>query len=385
MFDNVKIREQFPILKKIVYLDNAALVQKPLVAINAQYDFYMNYCISNRTANSILGNQIYAVINQTREKIAKLVDAQKEEVMFTSGTTDSLNKLALMLKDLLKENDEILVHELNHSSNIAPWISIAKKTNAKVVITNNLIEKINEKTKIITIAQVNNSFYSNDFKIQELFKICQEKNIILVNDAAQAIVQNKISLNNSHVIAFSANKFYGPTGLGALVIKKEILNKLSPTFLGGGAITNIDKNYHVDLQPGIIKFEPGTMNLSAIWMFNKSIDFFNNIGYDISRKIIAELSEYAYKRLKKIKNITIYNNPRDSILLFNIYGINAQDVAHYLGNKNIYVRSGNFCVPFIKNYSKKDLIRISFGIYNNKNDIDKLVEELEKGGDFLVI
>lgn len=383
-------KKYFPMLKKIVYLDNSALVQKPYSVIKKSTEFYTKFCISNRTANSLLGNNIYSIIKEVRNKVAKLTNSNLNEVIYTSGTTDSLNKISLMLKDILDENDEILLSYMNHSSNIAPWVALLKEKNIKIKYSDDIFNDINSQTKIISISQINNSF-KQDINIKKLYEICKTKGIILVNDAAQAIINEEVNLNYSDVIAFSSNKFYGPTGLGFLIVKESLLKRLSPKFYGGGSIASVKDN-NLILQPGINGYEPGTLNLAAIYMFNESIDFFNNIigGYKNSQSQIKILSKYLYKRLQEIENIRIYNKPDSSVFLFSIKNINSQDIAHFLGKNNIYLRSGNFCVPFIENNKNildknESFVRISLGIYNTKKDIDILVETLKKGGDFLEI
>ncbi|WP_406615920.1 aminotransferase class V-fold PLP-dependent enzyme [Mycoplasmopsis hyopharyngis] len=384
------IRDLFPILKEIVYLDNSALVQKPISVIEKSNEFYLKKCVSNRTSNSKLGNETYSFIKEVRQKIASLIDCESDEIIFTSGTTDSLNKIALMSESLIEKDDQILINLNNHSSNIAPWITIANKKEAKIITCTqeDIFAKITSKTKIVAISQMNNAFLEK-LDLKKLYKICKEKNILLINDAAQAIVHEKVSLKYSDVIAFSSNKFYGPTGLGILAIKKELLNKLTPAFSGGGSIARIiDKK--IIYQPNIIGFESGTLNLCGIYMFNESLNFFKTIGYQKTQEIIEELSAYTFKRLKEIKTITVYNQSDSPIILFSIKNVDSQDIAYYLGTKNIYVRSGTFCVPLIKenskiNDNKESFVRISLGIYNNKNDIDKLIEALKTGGDFLAI
>ncbi|WP_406616982.1 aminotransferase class V-fold PLP-dependent enzyme [Mycoplasmopsis adleri] len=380
------IRKDFNLANKITYLDNAALVLKPNVAIEASNDFYMNYSVSTRTSDSPLGIKMAQTIDEVRNKIAKLVDAKEDEVLFTSGTTDSLNKIALMLKPLINKDDEILLSAYNHSSNFAPWIEIANECGAKIVVAEDLISKINSKTKIVAYAQMNNSF---NVKIDPnlLYKTAKKFDAIVINDAAQAISYEKVSLTNCDVIAFSANKLYGPTGLGALVIKDSLLKQLKPSTFGGGAVAEINNQNHLTLQCGIKMFEPGTQNLAGIYMFNKSLDYFmNELNYADIQAYLKSLSNYAYKELSKVPNIKIYSEPNDHIILFNIKNINSQDVAHYLGMHDVYVRAGVFCAQYLKNFKNDySFVRISLAPYNNKEDIDKLTKLLKEGGDFLVL
>ncbi|MCE6061372.1 aminotransferase class V-fold PLP-dependent enzyme [Mycoplasmopsis agalactiae] len=382
------IRSFFPLAYKIVYLDTAALALKPKPSITESNNFYNLYSVSTRTNNSPLGIYTNKIVNEVRSKIALLTDAKENEVIFTSGATDSLNKFAQMYMQKLKAGDQIILHGYNHSSNMIPWIVLAKEHNidVKIVDTPDLESAINSKTKVVAFSQLTNNFQVK-IDIESLYKKCHKVGAILVNDAAQAIVYEKVSLQNCDVIAFSANKFYGPTGLGALIIKEDILKELDPVTFGGGTISSVNKDNSFIIKNNIEKFEPGTLNFAAIFMFNRSIDFFNQyIGYEKSKQILKKLSNYAYDELLKVQNIEIYSKRDDHIILFNIKGINSQDVAHFLGVNNIYVRSGIFCAHYLKNFACNDsFVRVSLGVYNNKNDINKLTHALKKGGDFIVL
>lgn len=382
------IRSFFPLAYKIVYLDTAALALKPKPSITESNNFYNLYSVSTRTNNSPLGIYTNKIVNEVRSKIALLTDAKENEVIFTSGATDSLNKFAQMYMQKLKAGDQIILHGYNHSSNMIPWIALAKEHNidVKIVDTPDLESAINSKTKVVAFSQLTNNFQVK-IDIESLYKKCHKVGAILVNDAAQAIVYEKVSLQNCDVIAFSANKFYGPTGLGALIVKEHILKELDPVTFGGGTINSVNKDNSFIIKNSIEKFEPGTLNFAAIFMFNRSIDFFNQyIGYEKSKQILKKLSNYAYDELLKVQNIEIYSKRDDHIILFNIKGINSQDVAHFLGVNNIYVRSGIFCAHYLKNFACNDsFVRVSLGVYNNKNDINKLTHALKKGGDFIVL
>ncbi|ADV34180.1 hypothetical protein MBIO_0217 [Mycoplasmopsis fermentans PG18] len=379
------IQEQFPLAKKITYLDSSALVLKPKMAIDAVNNFYLNESISTRTINTKLGIESAQKINNLRKKVATLLSCQEQEVIFTSGATDSLNKFALMIKNQIKKGDIILLDVYNHSSNMAPWIKIANEIGASVKISQNVLDDLNSKVKIVAVSQVSNSF-ENNIDLNAIYKKAKKFNTLVVNDAAQAIVYERVSLNNCDAIAFSSNKFYGPTGFGVLAVKKEILQKLEAPFVGGGIINNIDSEKQYTLSTAADRFEAGTPNLAAINMFSVSINFFNQIGYCETQKILDELSFYAYQELSKIEGIKLYSNPKNHIIIFNIKNYNSHDVSHYLGTKNIYVRAGVFCDHYLKKITKeKSFVRVSLGIYNTKKDIDKLVKALKEGGDFLVL
>ncbi|WP_027120770.1 aminotransferase class V-fold PLP-dependent enzyme [Mycoplasmopsis lipofaciens] len=379
------IRNKFPMLKKIIYLDNAALVMKPVSAIKASDDFYRKYSVSSRTDNSEIGIYNNLLMKRVKTKTAQLLNCNTNEIIFTSGTTDSLNKIALMMQDIVKKNDEILIHAFNHASNMTPWIDLANICKAKVVITDDILNKISNKTKIIALAQETNNMNIKQ-EIEEIYKKAKEINAYVINDAAQAIIYQKVTFENCDVIAFSTNKLYGPTGFGVLAIKNNLLNKLKPKYTGGGTIKNVDgNNCNYTLNKNNL-FEAGTPNLAAYHMFDKSLDFVNELDYKEVQKKLDNLSIYAYKKLSQIRDIKLYNDKKSHIIMFNIGRYNPQDIAHYLATQNIYVRSGIFCAHYLQKITNEtSFVRVSLAIYNNKSDIDKLVEALKNGGDFLVL
>ena len=375
--------KDFPMLKNnIVYLDNAALLLKPQPVIDAINYFYTNNSISNRTLDSVLGIEVNSKINETRSKVAKLLECQDDEVIFTSGATDSLNYISSLFERLIKKDDEIILSKLNHASHIVPWIELANKTGAKIILSLQLEKDITPKTKLVCFAQVNNSFQVLE-KIDDIYKRTQEVGAYLINDAAQAIAYQKVSFQNSDAIAFSTNKFYGPTGVGVLAVKREILDKCVAKRYGGGATDYISANNEWKSKDSISMHEPGTMNLAGIFGFHAALDYFASLDLKEINKHIKDLSIYLFDELGKIDNVRISSRIGDSIILFVIKGIEPQDVASYLGHNNIYVRSGIFCNQYLNRIKDKSYVRISLSFYNTKEDIDKICLAIKKGGDFL--
>lgn len=378
----MNFKKDFPMANKIIYFDSAALVLKPQIAIDAITNFYSNISISSRTADTPLGNVVNQTINEVRQKVANLIDAEESEIIFTSGTTESLNLAATMLCDFLQPDDEILLSAYNHASNMIPWHEISLKTKAKVIVAEDLEPLINSKTKIIALSQESNNFKVS-YNLDSIYQKAEQVGALLINDAAQSIAHSKTSLKMSHLIAFSANKFYGPTGLGVLAIQKELLIKLKPAKFGGGSISEIKKNLEWTKKDTISVFEPGTPDLAGLFMFNKSLDYFFSIGYEQTQKILNDLSVYLHQKLNSLDNIEVFSQPGDYIVLLNVKGINSQDVATYLGTKNIYTIAGIFCAHYLRNIKDTySYLRISLGIYNTFEDIDMLVEALKNGGDF---
>lgn len=375
-------KKDFPMANKITYFDSAALVLKPKVAIDALNYFYNNISISSRTADTPLGNIVNSTINQVRSKVAQLLEADDSEIIFTSGTTESLNLVAYMLSDLLQPEDEILLSAYNHASNMIPWYEISLRTKTKVVVSEDIESSITGKTKIIAIAQESNNFKVS-YDLDKIYQLANEVGAYLVNDAAQSIAHSPTSLKKSHIIAFSANKFYGPTGLGVLAIQKNLLRNLKPAKFGGGSISEIKKNLEWTKRDTISLFEPGTPDLAGLFMFDKSLDYFFGIGYKRTQVILHDLSIYLHQKLAPLDNVEVFSNPGDYIVLLNVKGINSQDVATYLGTKNIYTIAGIFCAHYLRNIKDTySYLRVSLGIYNTFEDIDKLVEALKNGGDF---
>ncbi|WP_025755548.1 aminotransferase class V-fold PLP-dependent enzyme [Mycoplasmopsis cricetuli] len=375
-------KKYFPAAQNKIYFDSAALALKPQIAIDALIDYYSNISISSRTADTPLGNLVNTKIESVRNKVAKLLDASKNEIIFTSGTTESLNYFANMIESLITSEDEILVSAYNHSSNIIPWIELSKKNKAKIKIVENILENITFKTKLIALSQETNNFNHQE-NLEHIWEKALQYNIFVINDAAQSVVHQKCSLKYAHAIVFSCNKFYGPTGMGVLAIQEQLLKKLKPTKFGGGATNQITTDNKWLIKNTIIRFEPGTPDLGGFFMFDKSLDFFNEIGYEKTQHILKKLSLYLHDQLASLKNIEIFSKPGDYIALINVKNINPQDVATYLGTKNIYTIAGIFCAHYLRNFKHTySYLRISLGIYNTKEDIDLLINELKNGGDF---
>lgn len=381
--DFINIKNQFPMLQNdLIYLDSSALVQKPESVIKAINDFYTKFSISNRTNDSKIGILVNNKIEDTRQKVANLLNATKDEIIFNSGTTEGLNYIAQLLVSLIKKDNEILISKYNHSSHIIPWIEISKITEAKIIFSDNLINDINNKTKIIAFTQSNNNFQQK-INIQDLSNKAKKYQALIINDAAQAISHEEVNAKYFDAIAFSSNKFFGPTGLGILYINKNLLTKIKSKKYGGGTVEKIEENGQWTRKPSIIQHEAGTLNLSAIFGFYEALVFYENIDKEAMKKYLKDLSIYAHKKLRNIKDIIVLSKPEDFIILFEVKNISAQDISSYLGHKNIYVRSGYFCAQYLQYVHNNPTIRVSLHIYNDKKDIDVLCDLLNHKEDFL--
>lgn len=372
-------RFDFPLLEKTVFLDSGAGTLKPLPVIEEVVKYYRDYPINIHSIDSKLGSEVYKKFVEARKVVADLVDADVEEVIFTSGTTDGLNRVARMFEAFVKQGDKIVISKYNHSSNSAVWIEMANRVGAVVVLSEDLINDIDEKTKVVAYAQVNNTI-KQDIDIDALVEKVSSVGGVLVNDAAQAVNSEKVSLENSDVIVFSGTKIYGPTGIGALIIRKPLLDLLTPATSGGGAVAKYTEK-EVTWKTSVAKFEAGTLNIAGILGMAAGIKYMLEYD-DFDRK--KDLSEYAFNKLNELGNIEFFSQPRDGNVIFRVKGKASQDVVSYLGHRDIILRAGRHCaLHLFDSMNIDDTIRMSFGLYNNEDDVDKAVEAIKNGGDFL--
>ena len=405
MYDVYEIRKQFPMLnndikmqnKPLVFLDNCSTTFKPQCVIDAENEYY-----TLTTSNSHRGDYDLSVlmdnkIEEARETIARFVNCQKDEVVFTSGTTASLNLVAFGygLK-FLKPGDEIIISELEHASNILPWFEVARLTGAKVkyipfdeqgrLTADNLMKVISKNTKIVSIANVGNVLgYITDVKT--MAKIAHQFGAIMVVDGAQSVPHLKTDFKDldCDFLAFSAHKMCGPTGIGALIGKYDLLDKMNPYTVGGGNNSTFDNTGAVNYRLPPAKFEAGTQNIAAILGFKKAVDFVMSIGIENIHAHDIELIRYAKDQLKDYDKFEILNPlSENGILTFNIKGVFPQDEATLLNYNGIAIRSGEHCAKMLHAFLKtKATCRMSTYLYTTKEDIDAFVEAIKNGGDIL--
>lgn len=381
-------REDFSILKDVDYLDNGATTLKPKILSCTISDYYNNYSANASRGDYKLAYKVDQKIMDTRKKVKHFINAKDtSEIIFTNNTTDSMNKIIYgYFKYNLKENDEVLITKSEHASNVLPWFELADLINIKVnyiELNSNLTfdledlkRKITQHTKVISVAYITNVV--GDIRpIDDIIKYAHQKGILVVIDGAQAVPHIKMDVQKSDIdfLSFSAHKMCGPTGVGIIYGKKELLNMMYPTEFGGGmnASFTFDRNRNYKDIP--YKFEAGTINIAGIIGFGAVIDYINDIGMNKIEQYEKDLRKYAIDELKKVQNIIIYNEKSESsIITFNIDGIFAQDLAIYLDKYNICIRAGNHCAKMLKDeLGVKNTCRISLYFYNNKEDIDKLV------------
>lgn len=386
-------REDFNMLKKnIVYLDNGATTLKPNCVKEAIDDYYDNY-----TANAHRGDYKTSLVvdnkyEETRSKIKNFINAKEgSEIVFTSGSTQSLNHIIFgYFKNVLQKDDEVLITVSEHASNILPWFILTKEIGIKVkyieldenykVTIDNVKKAITNKTKVISIAHITNVV--GDIRpIEEISKIAHKNNILLVVDAAQSIAHTKVDVQKMDVdfLVFSGHKMYGPTGIGVLYGKYDLLEKMHPVNYGGGMNALFTKDGYIELREVPIRFEAGTPNIEGVIGLSSAIDYINNIGINNIEQYERELRKYLIDKLKELDFIEIYNSNTDSgAVAFNIKNVFAQDTAIYLDKYNICVRAGNHCAKILSDALKvNNTCRISLSFYNTKEEIDLLINVLK--------
>ena len=397
MYDIIKIREDFPIFrnKNLVYLDNASTTQKPTEVIKKINCFYERINSNVHRGNYDIAETATFEYENSRNEIAKFLNCSSNEVIFTKGTTESINLVANSLSDFLfQKGDEIIISEMEHHSNIIPWqlLSEKRKITIKYIPMSSQgtleIEKlpkmISEKTKLISITHMSNLLGIIN-PIEDIISIAKKNNILTLIDAAQSISHLKIDVKklNCDFLVFSGHKILGPTGVGILFGKNELLNKMPP-FLGGGHMikeVSMEKSTWGDAP---FKFEAGTPNIAPAIGLGEAIKYFKSFHNKKSYKYLNELTHYLLEKLIQIPNITLYpsvefQKNKGPIIAFDIKGIHPFDLAKLLSTKGICIRSGHHCTqPLLKKFNIKSLNRISLYYYNTKEEIDFFYKSILK-------
>ena len=384
-------RYDFPMLRNdIIYLDNGATTFKPDVVIDAITDYYKNYSANAHRGDYTISYKVDINFENARKKVADFINADFDETIFTSGSTESLNMITNgFFKNLLEPGDEVLLTKSEHASNVLPWFKLAKENGIIInyidldenlhVTMENVINAITEKTKVISIAGITN-VVGDERPIDEICKFAHANDIFVVIDGAQLVPHKKVDVKKSDMdfLVFSGHKMCGPTGIGVLYGKKEFLEKLEPINLGGGMNESFDNENEVYLKELPTRLEAGTPNIAGAIGLGAAIDYLNKIGMDNIFLYEKKLKTYLIDKLIKLPYIDIINLESDSgIVSFNIDGIFSQDVAFYLNKYNICVRAGNHCAKILKSETGvKNSLRVSLYFYNTYEEIDKLVELL---------
>lgn len=386
-------KKDFPMLNKgIIYFDNSATTLKPKSVIEEVSNYYSNYSANAHRGDYNISQIVDDKLNDVREKTRKFINAEKkEEIVFTSGATESLNVVIKgFLKNYLNSKDEILTTKAEHASLILPLFDVVGKTGSVIkyiplnddltVSLENVKKMITNKTKVIVISHVTNVI--GDIRpVEEICKYAHKLGILVIVDGAQSVPHERVDVRSLDVdfLTFSAHKMLGPTGVGVLYGKEKYLKKVKPLIEGGGMNASFDSLGDVEYKELPEKLEAGTQNLAGIFGFGKAIDYINEVGIENIHDKEIMLKRYMVEKMSKLKNITIYNKDiQNGIVTFNVEGVFAQDVAAYLNKHNICVRVGNHCAKILSEVlGVKNTCRASLYFYNTKEEIDKLIEKLD--------
>ena len=389
-------REDFPMLEKnLIYLDNGATTLKPQCVIDSVVSYYREYCANAHRGDYSISQKVDSMYEKVREQVKNFIHAKdSSEIVFTSGTTDGLNRIVFgYFRKKLNPGDEVLITESEHASNVLPWFQLAKEKEIVVkyipldahheVTMDNVKKSITSRTKVISLAYITNVI--GDIRpMREIIDYAHQKGILVVGDGAQSMSHLKmnVTLDDIDFFVASAHKMYGPTGVGFLYGKFDLLNEMDPTSYGGGMNAMYLKDGYVELREVPTKFEAGTQNIAGVIGMGKAISYLENIGMNKIMKHEHELKNYLVSKLKELDNIIIYNEDTvGSIVTFNVKDIFSQDTAIYLDKHHICIRSGNHCSKILNQvFDISNTCRVSLGIYNTYEEIDALVDALKNIG-----
>ena len=395
-----RIRKDFPILgrkirdKPLVYFDNAATTQKPLSVIDAIRDYYMNYNSNIHRAVHQMAEEATHAYETTRQKVARFINSRStDEIIFTRNATEAINLVSHSWgQDNIRGDDRIVITELEHHSNIVPWQVLCNQTRASLdyievddggCLDMDSYEKTlrNRKTRLISISEVSNVL-GTIVPIREIVKKAHAKDIPVLVDAAQSVPHMPVDVQatDCDFMVFSAHKMLGPTGVGILYVKKEILEELQPFISGGDMIKEVHK-YETVYNDLPYKFEAGTPNIADVIGFGAAVDYLNRLGMDKVRDHEIELTKYAMDAMKDIRGMTLYG-PLDAknkggVISFNLGDIHPHDLATILNDHGIAIRSGHHCAQVLmEKFDLSAMSRASFYIYNTIEEVDKFINAL---------
>jgi cysteine desulfurase/selenocysteine lyase len=395
-----RIRKDFPILgrkirdKPLVYFDNAATTQKPLSVIDAIRDYYMNYNSNIHRAVHQMAEEATHAYETTRQKVARFINSRStDEIIFTRNATEAINLVSHSWgQDNIRRDDRIVITELEHHSNIVPWQVLCNQTRASLdyievddggCLDMDSYEKTlrNRKTRLISISEVSNVL-GTIVPIREIVKKAHAKDIPVLVDAAQSVPHMPVDVQatDCDFMVFSAHKMLGPTGVGILYVKKEILEELQPFISGGDMIKEVHK-YETVYNDLPYKFEAGTPNIADVIGFGAAMDYLNRLGMDKVRDHEIELTKYAMDAMKDIRGMTLYG-PLDAknkggVISFNLGDIHPHDLATILNDHGIAIRSGHHCAQVLmEKFDLSAMSRASFYIYNTIEEVDKFINAL---------
>jgi cysteine desulfurase/selenocysteine lyase len=403
MLNISKIRAQFPILSRkvngqeLVYFDNGATTQKPQVVIDAEANYYANENSNVHRGVHFLSGLATDKFEKTRNTIQKFIGAKhNHEIIFTKGTTDAINLVANGFRTLLNKGDEVVISEMEHHSNIVPWQMCCEQSgaNLKVIplLENGELDMLtfenllSENTKLVSVTHISNALGTIN-PIEEIIKKTHATGAKILIDGAQAASHITLDMQelDADFYCFSAHKMFGPTGVGVLYGKEEILNELPP-YQGGGEMikeVSFSGTTYAELPH---KFEAGTPNIAGVVAFKAAIDFINDLGINQIAKYEEELLQYATSEILKIEGVKIYGTAehKSGIISFNIEGIHPYDIGVIVDKLGIAIRTGHHCTqPIMERFNIPGTARISLAVYNTKEEIDICINAIIKAKQML--
>ncbi len=393
-------REDFPMLESgVIYFDNGATTLKPKSVVDAMNKYYLEHTSNIHRGDydaAIKTNELY---DNVRNIVGEFINCDPTTCIFTSGTTMSLNMVVFgYMKKHLKKGDEVLLNKAEHASNVLPWIKLSEEIGIIVkyvpldddyeLTFDNIVKSVTEKTKVISLAHISN-VVGDVRDIKSIGEFCHKNNILFNVDGAQSIPHIKMDFKNSNIdfLSFSGHKMCGPTGVGVLVGKRELLEEMEAIIFGGGMNSYFEEDNSYELKTVPTKFEAGTTAIAEVIGLGATIKYLMGIGMDKIHEYEILLKNYFLDAVKDIPNLIIYNKNSDSgIVALNVDGVFAQDTSVYLNHYKIAVRAGNHCAKMLKDEIKiKNTVRVSMYFYNNYEDIDKLVEALRNSKDIFKV
>jgi cysteine desulfurase / selenocysteine lyase len=401
VLDLFKIREDFPILKRkingnktLVYLDNAATTQKPISVINTIVDYYTNYNSNIHRAVHQMAEEATLAFENTRQKAAEFINARlTDEIIFTRNATEAINLVSYSWgRPNINKNDIIVITEIEHHSNIVPWQILAEEKGAIVeyigidndgYLDMTEYEEIiqNNKVKLVSISHMSNVL-GTIVPIEKIINKAHIKGIPVLVDGAQSVPHMPVDVQrmNCDFLVFSAHKMLGPTGVGVLYVKRQLLDKMKP-FIGGGDMIKEVHKHSIIYNDLPYRFEGGTPNIADVIGFGSAIDYLNKVGMDKVREHEIDITSYAMKAVTDVKGVTLYgpSNPthRGGVLSFNISDIHPHDLATIMNEHGVAIRSGHHCAQILmERLDVSATSRTSFYIYNTKEEVDIFIDAL---------
>ncbi len=397
------IRNDFPILKRkvhkdkpLIYFDNAATTQKPIQVIDTISNYYLNYNSNIHRAVHQLAEEATAAYELTRDKVAKFINVKnREEIIFVRGTTEAINLVAYSWgRQNVQKDDIVVTTEYEHHSNIVPWQILTKEKGAKleyIGVDDNgelILDQLDAyldtgRVKLVTFSQMSNVLGTIS-KSEEIIKKCHQKGVRVLIDAAQSVPHMKVDVQklDCDFFAFSAHKMLGPTGVGVLWARKDLLENMVP-FNGGGDMIREVHKYETTWNDLPYKFEAGTPNIADVIGFSAALDYLDRIGMDKVREHEVELTKYALEQISAVKGIKLYGTPdmtkRGGVISFNLGDIHPHDLATIVDEDGIAIRSGHHCAQVLmERLDVSATSRASFYIYNTKEEIDVFIRSLNR-------